>query len=89
VAAVRLDAMLREFGPGGTLTTPASSVGALLEELETRYPRLQYRLRDETGAVRKFVRVFVNGKAVEGASGLATPIGPTDRVDILHSIQGG
>jgi sulfur-carrier protein len=89
MAEVRLDAMLSDFVPRRTLRTKAASVGALLDDLETRFPRLKHRLRDETHALRPFVKVFVNGQEVRTRRGTATPLGPADRVDILHSIQGG
>jgi sulfur-carrier protein len=89
MAEVRLDAMLSEFVPKRTLTTSAASVAALLDDLEARFPRLKHRLRDETHTLRPFVKVFVNGEEVRAGRGVATPIGPHDEVDILHSIQGG
>ncbi|MCI4351665.1 MAG: MoaD/ThiS family protein [Thermoplasmata archaeon] len=89
MAAVRLDGMLRQFVPHLEVTTKAPSVEALLDELETKYPRLRLRLRDETGAVRRFVRIFVNGEEIRHLNGLETPVAGQDRVDILHSIQGG
>jgi molybdopterin converting factor small subunit len=89
MAEVELDGMLREFGAGRHLRTEADSVEALLSELETRYPRLRFRIRDETGALRRFVRVFVNGEDIAARGGLGTRLGRDDRVDILHSIQGG
>ncbi|MFZ0830044.1 MAG: MoaD/ThiS family protein [Thermoplasmata archaeon] len=89
MAQVKLDSMLREFVPRLSVDTQANSVGGLLDELEEEFPRLRRRLRDESGAVRKFVRVFVNGEDVRGLDGLQTPLGPKDQVDILHSIQGG
>lgn len=89
MASVRLDAMLREFAAARSLTTSATSVGALLDDLESRYPRLRFRLRDETGRLRPFVKVFLNGSEVDRGTGLAATIGPEDMVDILHSIQGG
>jgi len=61
----------------------------LLADLEQRYPRLRFRLRDEAGRVRPFVRVFLNGSEVDRGHPLEVPLGPTDTVDILHSIQGG
>ena len=89
MAAVRLDAMLKEFAPKLALTSPATDVQHLLADLEGRFPRLRFRIRDETGAVRRFVKVFVNGESIEQLGGLSTPLGPSDQVDILHSIQGG
>ena len=89
MAEVRLDAMLRAFGATSRLMSEAGTVGGVLDDLEARYPRLRLKIRDETGAVRRFVRIFVNGDAIDGAAGLTTPLAPTDRVEVLHSIQGG
>jgi molybdopterin synthase sulfur carrier subunit len=89
MAEVELDGMLREFGVGRHVRSDAGTVEALLSDLESRYPRLRFRLRDESGALRRFVRVFVNGEDVATRGGLGTPLGSDDRVDILHSIQGG
>lgn len=86
---VKLDSMLREFVPRLSLNARAESVGGLLDELEGEFPRLRRRLRDESGAMRPFVRVFVNGEDMRGLEGLETRLGPKDQVDILHSIQGG
>ena len=86
---VRFDAVLREFKAPRKAELSAANVAALLDEVEARYPRLQRRLRDETGAVRRFVKIFVNGEAIDGSTALSMPLAPTDTVDILHSIQGG
>jgi sulfur-carrier protein len=86
---VRLDSWLREFGPKGRETLQADSVEHLLDELEGRYPRLRFKLRDETGQLRKYVRVFVDGKDVSGTTGVATGLSGARTIDILHSIAGG
>jgi sulfur-carrier protein len=89
MVAVRLDGMLRQFAPQLKVTTQAPSVEAVLDELEAKFPRLRLRLRDEAGEVRRFVNIFVNGEEIKHLSGLATPVTGEDRIDILHSIQGG
>ena len=89
MASVRLDAMLREFLPKLKVSTDAASVRGLIDELEHQYPRMRFKLRDETGSLRPYVRVFVNGEDVHELKGLDTPIGPADSIDVLHSIQGG
>jgi sulfur-carrier protein len=86
---VRLDSWLREFGPKGRETLRADSVEQLLDELEGRYPRLRFKLRDETGQLRKYVRVFVDGKDVSGTTGVTTGLAGARTIDILHSIAGG
>lgn len=86
---VRFDGMLREFVPRLSADSPAGSVEGLIDDLEAQFPRLRRRLRDESGAMRPFVRVFVNGEDVRGLEGLQTRLEPKDQVDILHSIAGG
>jgi molybdopterin synthase sulfur carrier subunit len=89
VAVVHLDGMLKEFVRVRTVDSPAPSVRQVLVDIEGRYPRLMGKLRDETGKLRRFIRVFVNGADVSGLAGLDTPVGAADRIDILHSIAGG
>jgi molybdopterin synthase sulfur carrier subunit len=89
VAEVYLDAMLAQFAPHRRLRSPATTVGGLIDDLETRYPRLRNRLRDETRGIRPFVKVFVNGEEIPHGDGAAQPLLPRDQVEILHSIQGG
>ena len=86
---VHLDSWLREFGPKTRETVAATSVEQLLEVLEGRYPRLRFKLRDETGRLRRYVRVFVDGDDVSGTTGVATPLAGARVIDILHSIAGG
>ena len=86
---VRLDAMLREFASRRTLATEAPTVGALLDELEGQFPRLRHKLRDETGAVRPFVRIFVDGEDISRSPGVGTSLSGVRSVEILHSIAGG
>ena len=89
MTTVRLDPMLRDFVPQQTLSVQSGTVEEMLQELEGQHPRLRFRIRDETGTVRRFVRIFVNGSLIESLQGLATPLKAQDEVDILHSIQGG
>ena len=86
---VRLDSWLREFGPRGREKIDADSVEHLLDALEAKYPRLKFRIRDETGKIRRYVRVFVDGEDVSGSTGVETSLSGAREVDILHSIAGG
>jgi sulfur-carrier protein len=89
MAEVHLDAMLREFAPRPRYDSQAATVTELIDELERQWPRLRFKLRDETGQLRKFVRVFVDGEDVSRTPGLTTPLDGARTVDILHSIAGG
>ena len=89
MATVTLDPLLAEFVPKRRLTSDAPNVEDLLSDLERRYPALKFRLRDEAGSIRRFVKVFVNGQELRTLRGPATPLAASDSVDVLHSIQGG
>ena len=86
---VHLDSWLREFGARGSERVEAESVSRLLDILEGRYPRLRFKLRDETGSLRRYVRVFVDGEDISGTTGVATSLAGVRTIDILHSIAGG
>jgi molybdopterin converting factor small subunit/uncharacterized damage-inducible protein DinB len=68
--------------PGGTL-------GDLLDALARDHPPLERRIRDETGALRRYVNVYVDGADVRASDGLATVVGPGARIQVLPSIAGG
>jgi molybdopterin converting factor small subunit len=67
---------------GGTL-------GDVLDVLAADHPLLGRRIRDETGQVRRFVNVYVDGDDVRFADGLATPVRDGAEVQVLPSVAGG
>ncbi|MGA8302678.1 MAG: MoaD/ThiS family protein [Thermoplasmata archaeon] len=86
---IHLDSWLRQFGPRSNETVAADSIGQLLDVLEQRYPGLRFKLRDETGRLRRYVRVFVDGEDVSETTGVTTSLVGARTIDILHSIAGG
>ena len=90
---IRLPRMLADEAGGARQLSLAlrqdSTVGSLLAELADRYPILGRRLRDETGALRRFVNVYVNGDDVRQLAGLQTPLNAGNEVSILQSVAGG
>jgi MoaD family protein len=71
------------------LATTATSVRALLDELERRYPALHRGVCDETGAVRRHVNLFVNTSHIRDRDGLDTALVPGDEVLIVPAVSGG
>lgn len=81
---------LRDYCKGASeVEVTATSVRAVLEELERRYPSLYRNICDETGAVRRHVNVFVNTSHVRDRDGLDTALVPGDEVMILPAVSGG
>jgi molybdopterin synthase sulfur carrier subunit len=87
---IRIPAPLRKLtneqdvvqGDGGTLAS-------CIEDLEAHYPGLKERLCDETGELRRFVNVYVNGEDVRFQDGLQTPLKTGDEVSIVPAVAGG
>ena len=79
---------------GGTrvLSVPGTdglTVGSLLDGLGARFPVLERRVRDETGAVRRFVNIYVDGEDIRGLDRQHSEVSPGSEVIILQSIAGG
>jgi sulfur-carrier protein len=67
---------------GGTLAD-------LLDALAGVHPTLGRRIRDETGQVRRFVNVYVDGEDVRWQGGLSTEVRDGAVVQVLPSVAGG
>ena len=79
-------------GPAVAGASPVGSTGtlaSLLDELQRSYPVLVRRLRDETGAIRRYVNVYIDGVDVRGQAGLASPVGEDAVVRVLPATAGG
>jgi sulfur-carrier protein len=89
-----LPGVLREFADGaGELVVPvgdeATSLRMVLDAAVVNRAQLGARIRDETGALRRHVNVFVNGQDVRHLGGLDVSVDPNAVVHILPSIAGG
>jgi molybdopterin synthase sulfur carrier subunit len=69
--------------PGG------GTLAELLDALAAVHPLLERRIRDEAGAVRRFVNVYVDGDDVRFSGGLDTPVSDGAVVQVLPSVAGG
>lgn len=74
------------------LTAPAEgpiSIAELLNAVTADFAVLARRLRDETGALRRFVNIYVDGEEIRRLEGLDTPVSPGQEVLIIQSVAGG
>ena len=65
------------------------TLAAVLDGLAAGRPVLDRRIRDETGALRRFVNVYVDGEDVRYTDGLQTPVPDGAQVQVLPSVAGG
>jgi molybdopterin synthase sulfur carrier subunit len=67
----------------------SGTLSELIDALERDFPGLKERLCDETGELRRFVNVYVNGEDVRFLSGLETAITAGAEVSIVPAVAGG
>ncbi|MEU4311527.1 MoaD/ThiS family protein [Nocardia sp. NPDC024068] len=90
MARVRLPSMLRPHVDGAKeLDVDGGTLGEVLDILRERSPALERRLRDESGALRRYVNFFVDGDECRTLDGPDTPVGPGSEVMIIPSVAGG
>ncbi|MBE0008557.1 MULTISPECIES: MoaD/ThiS family protein [unclassified Arthrobacter] len=90
---VLIPTLLRPLiGDRATVPVPTPSavpLAQLLDDLHQGYPVFARRIRDETGALRRYVNVYVDGEDVRRLEGLSTPVPPGAEVMIVQSVAGG
>lgn len=86
---VRIPPALRSLTEGqDEVVVEARDAAGLLRRLDDAFPGIRGRIVDETGKVRPYVNIFVNGELTRGSLehvGLAAG----DSVFILPSVAGG
>jgi molybdopterin synthase sulfur carrier subunit len=90
---VVLPGVLAQDAGGARSVTVAVVAGArlgdVLDAVAERYPLVSRRIRDETGALRRHVNVYLGQDDVRGLLGVDTPVGDGGTVLILPNIAGG
>ena len=87
---VRVPTPLRKFTKGADdVSAEGKNVKSLVDDLERRYPGIKERICDETGKIRRFVNVYVNGDDIRFLQNLETSLKEGDNISIVPAIAGG
>ena len=88
---VRVPGVLRtETGGESQLAVEAGgTLGAVLDELAVKWPRLERRIRDEQGQLRRYVNVYVDGEDCRRSGGLDAAVRDGGEVEVIPSVAGG
>jgi len=77
---------LRPYTGADEVALQGATLGALLDDLEARFPGTRFRIIDEQGRIRKHMRFFLNGEPI---SDLGQAVKPTDEVAMVQALSGG
>ena len=87
---VRIPTPLRSVTKGSAeVQATGDTVDGVVADLERQFPGMRERLVDETGGLRRFVNVYVNGEDVRFMDAGKTPWKDGDEVSIVPAIAGG
>ena len=90
MGTVRIPTPLRGLSGGkDNLRITSGDLKSCIEELETLHPGFRDRLCDETGEIRRFVNIYVNGEDVRFLEGLKTQLKESDEISIVPAVAGG
>lgn len=67
----------------------ASSIGEFIDRMEGDYPGFKERLLDESGELRYFVNIYLNGEDVRFLQGVDTATSAGDEISIVPAVAGG
>lgn len=89
-AKVRIPAPLRKLTQDQSVVeVEGQTVDELLLALETRCPGIKERICDESGNIRRFINIFVDGEDIRFKKGSKTEVKPGSEVSIVPAIAGG
>jgi molybdopterin synthase sulfur carrier subunit len=87
---VRIPQPLRGLtGDKSTVQSDGGTLHECLANLDSTFPGIKERIMDETGQLRRFVNVYVNGDDVRFINGLGTGLNDGDEVSIVPAVAGG
>ena len=87
---VRIPTTLRPMAGGAsTVQVEGVTLADVIANLEAAHPGFRDRLLDESGALRKFVNLFVADDDVRYLQGLDTPVPAGETVSIIPAVAGG
>lgn len=84
---VSIPTQLRGYTAGqDRVDAEGATLGAVLDDLDRRFPGFRFRVIDEQDRVRRHIVLFVDG---ERADALATPVPDGGEVFVIGALSGG
>ena len=89
-ATVKIPTPLRKLTNNETsVDADGTTVGQIVESLESAYPGMRERLIDDDGDLRHFVNIYLNGEDIRYIDGLKSSVSDNDELSIVPAVAGG
>lgn len=90
MATVRIPSPLRKYtNSQSKVQADGATINAIIEDLEAQYPGVKSRLCDDSGQIKRYVNVFVNGDEIRTLQGADSSVGENDEISIVPAMAGG
>jgi sulfur-carrier protein len=87
---VKVPTQLRTLTDGAPeVTADGSTIEQVVKDLEARHPGFGERLLDDSGALRRFVNLYLDDEDVRFLQGLDTEVREGARLSIIPAVAGG
>lgn len=87
---VRIPTPLRRITNGvDKVSVDGQNLRSVIDSLNKAHPGIKDRLCDESGELRHFVNVYLNGEDIRYLQGLNTATKTGDEVSIVPAVAGG
>jgi molybdopterin synthase sulfur carrier subunit len=83
---VLIPSALLSYTASSTVEAAGATVAEVLVALDVQYPGIRFRMIDEQDAIRRHIRLFVNGEQVRD---IAQPLDAKDELVIVQALSGG
>jgi len=81
---------LRKYTAGAEIIeAEAGTVKEVIDGLEKRFPGIRNSVCDESGGLRRFINIYVDGEDVRFLDSLSTPAKDGSEIAIVPAISGG
>lgn len=76
-------------GGNREVSADGTSVRAVIDDIEGKYPGFRAQVMDEAGQLHRFVNIYLNDEDIRYLGGAETALKDGDQVSILPALAGG
>ena len=81
---------LRKFTSGAEVVeVEAGTIREVLDRIDSRFPGFRASVCDESGSLRRFINIYIDGEDVRFLENLSTPAKDGSEIAIVPAISGG
>ena len=88
--SVRIPTILRNYTGGASeVAAEGTTLGEVLDDLESNHNGIKARVLDDSGEIRRFVNVYVGNDDVRFLDGLGSATPDGTQISIIPAVAGG